>query len=476
MNDLLLERPGIGLEAPEGTKKRPGFLEGKTDGPQKKLRAAAGGQAPLSHPRKRAEKKKSGLVDFGVLVAGAGRLEQALDDDEPPFDEAEIGHAVEAHAERADEVQNLLARGGVEDERHGIIILPSRCSGHECAAERDEKKTRGFVIKPQDLRLLLAFLPIISLGACEKPGSGRPAQATFRVALLTPGPISDAGWNAGAFEGLKAIQNEKELGASVSHVQVKSPSEFEEQFRAYAAQGYTLCFGHGFEFQDAAARVAKEYPKTFFVTTSGSRTAPNLAPIVFELEQAAYLCGLVSGRMSKSGKAGMVGGVELPSIKSTFLAFEGGLKAGNPKASATAVFTGSFEDVAGAKTAALALADQGCDFLFQNADAAALGVFRAATERGIRAFGTNKDQNALAPSVLASAVIDMPRAFVETARRVKEGRFDGQPIRYGLKSGVISFVWSPVALAKVPPAVVDEVKAVAAKIESGELVVPRGNF
>jgi basic membrane protein A len=320
--------------------------------------------------------------------------------------------------------------------------------------------------------VLVSALTLPFCGRNEKPA----ARAGMRVALLTPGPISDAGWNAGAYEGLKAIQNDKELGASVSHVQVKSPSEYEEQFRAYAAQGYTLCFGHGFEFQDAAARVAKEYPKTVFVTTSGSRTAPNLAPVVFELEQAAYLCGVVAGRMSKTGKAGMVGGVELPSIKSTFLAFEGGMKAVRPGATAVPVFTGSFEDVAGAKTAALALADQGCDFLFHNADAAALGVFRAAAERGLWAFGSNKDQNALAPSVLASAVIDMPRAFLETARRVKEGRFDGQPIRYGLKSGVISFIWNPAALAKVPVPVVDEVRATAAKIESGALVVPRGNF
>jgi nucleoside-binding protein len=58
--------------------------------------------------------------------------------------------------------------------------------------------------------------------------------------------------------GLKAI--ERELGAKVSHVQVKTPSEFEEQFRAYAAGGSALCIGHGFEFQDAAARVAKDYP------------------------------------------------------------------------------------------------------------------------------------------------------------------------------------------------------------------------
>ena len=97
------------------------------------------------------------------------------------------------------------------------------------------------------------------------------------------------------------------------------------------------------------------------------------------------------------------------------------MKAARPSAQVRTVFTGSFEDVAAAKAAALALADQKCDFLFQNADSAAVGVFAAAEERGIRAFGSNRDQNALSPAILASAVIDMPRAFVETARRVKKG-------------------------------------------------------
>ncbi len=320
-----------------------------------------------------------------------------------------------------------------------------------------------------------AVVLLLASAACGPGGpkeSPKPPSAAFTVALLTPGPISDAGWNAGAYEGLEAI--EKELGARISNVQVKSPSEFEEQFRAYAAKGTSLVFGHGFEFQDAAARVAKEYPKTVFVTTSGSRTAPNLAPIVFELEQAAYLCGIMAGRMTKTGKAGMVGGVELPSIKSTFLAFEGGFKAADPGGSATSVFTGSFEDVAGANGAALALADRGADFLFQNADAAALGVFKAAEERKISAFGTNRNQNALSPAILASAVIDMPRAFVETAKRVKAGTFDGQPLRYGLASGVVSFVISPTA--NIPQPVRDELKAAEAKIRAGSLVVPRGNF
>jgi basic membrane lipoprotein Med (substrate-binding protein (PBP1-ABC) superfamily) len=338
------------------------------------------------------------------------------------------------------------------------------------------RSRRGGPVRHRSLRPFAASVAALAVAACgsreAKEPAPRAAAPAFTVALLTPGPISDAGWNAGAYDGLQAIG--RELGAGVSHVQVKSPSEFEEQFRAYAAKGTTLVFGHGFEFQDAAERVAKEYPKTVFVTTSGSRTAPNLAPIVFELEQAAYLCGLMAGRMSKTGKAGIVGGVELPSITSTFLAFEGGFRAANPSGTATAVFTGSFEDVAGAKAASLALADRGADFLFQNADAAALGVFKAAEERKIAAFGANKDQNALSPAVVASAVIDMARAYVETARRVKAGAFDGKPLRYGLASGVVSFVISP--SARVPQPVRDELKAAEEKIRSGALAVPRGNF
>ena len=35
-----------------------------------------------------------------------------------------------------------------------------------------------------------------------------PASPTFKVALLSPGPVSDAGWNALAYEGLLAIRDQ----------------------------------------------------------------------------------------------------------------------------------------------------------------------------------------------------------------------------------------------------------------------------
>ena len=61
-----------------------------------------------------------------------------------------------------------------------------------------------------------------------------------------------------------------QLGAEVRQVETRTPAEFEEGFRDFAGRGFALVFGHGFEYQEAAARVAADFPDTVFVTTSGN--------------------------------------------------------------------------------------------------------------------------------------------------------------------------------------------------------------
>src|SRR5829696_6871675 len=112
----------------------------------------------------------------------------------------------------------------------------------------------------------------------DSSGLRRDSDATaFRVALLTPGPISDQSWNGGAYQGLMRIRDS--AGAEVSHVQTKTPADFEENFREDGARGFDLVFGHGFEIQDAARRVAPQYPRTVCVTTSGNTSSANVAGI-----------------------------------------------------------------------------------------------------------------------------------------------------------------------------------------------------
>src|SRR5512140_231134 len=146
------------------------------------------------------------------------------------------------------------------------------------------------------------------------PDSATQAGKPFRVALLTPGPISDQSWNGGAYQGLLRIRDS--LGATVSHIQTKTPAEFEEQFRQYGSQGYRLVFGHGFEFQDAAKRVGPDYPKTIYVISSSDvGQPPNVAGIQFAFADASYLAGIVAGSMTKSRIVGTIGGTEIPPVR-----------------------------------------------------------------------------------------------------------------------------------------------------------------
>src|SRR5215831_16692514 len=176
------------------------------------------------------------------------------------------------------------------------------------------------------------------LSACggREKTPGPSTDGAFRVALLTPGPVSDQSWHAGAYQGLLRIRDS--LGAKVSNIQTKTPAEFEDNFRQYGEQGYSLVFGHGFEYQDAAKRVSPEFPKTIYVTTSGTTTGPNLAGLAFGFAEPSYLAGMMAAAVTKSNKLGVIGGTKLPPVVESFSAFEAGARAVKPNVSIVTSF------------------------------------------------------------------------------------------------------------------------------------------
>jgi basic membrane protein A and related proteins len=289
----------------------------------------------------------------------------------------------------------------------------------------------------------------------------------FRVALLTPGPISDQSWNGGAYQGLLRVRDS--LGATISHIQTKTPSEFEEQFRQYGSQGYDLVFGHGFEFQDAAKRVAADFPHTVYVVTSGSSVASNVAGIEFGFADASYLAGLLAGTMTKTGVIGVIGGSELPPVKESFAAFARGAKAANGRVTVLTSYIGNWDDVSAGREQALAQIGRNADVIFQNADAAGLGVFQAAREtKKALVVGSNSNQNAVAPEItIASVVIDLPHAFLTVAREVKSKSFKPRLIRLGMQSDVVTLVINPAFQARIPVAAMKVVDSVRVELAAG---------
>jgi basic membrane protein A and related proteins len=292
----------------------------------------------------------------------------------------------------------------------------------------------------------------------------------MRVGLVTPGSIADAAWNSGAYQGLQQIADS--LGVTVSHVEARTPAEQSEALRTYAVQGYELVFAHGFEFQDAAERISSDYPKTVFIITSGRRVHGNVAPIIFRLEEASYLAGMVAGSLTKTNLLGFIGGIELPPIEAAYQGWLNGARSVNPRVRSRKIYLNSFDDVAAGREAALALIEAGADMFHHNADAAALGLFQAVKTRpGTYVFGANLDQSGLAPSnVIGSAIIDLPGAFLLVASEVRSGAFKPHVEAFGLKSGVVRYVSNPKLDTLVPPRLRARLQAAADSIGAGTLL------
>lgn len=308
-----------------------------------------------------------------------------------------------------------------------------------------------------------------NLGALAACADQPTTDDGFQVALVAPGSIADAAWNSGAFSGLERIRDS--LGARISHVEALTPAAQEEALRTYAAQGYDVVFGNGFEFQDPAERVARDYPQTVFVVNSGARAVGRVVPLVFLIEEATYLAGMVAGGLTRSNRIGFIGGVELPPVRRGYEGWRNGARAVNPTTDSRVTYLNNWEDAAAGKEAAAALLRAGADMLHHNADAAALGAFQAVKETpGAYIFGANADQKALAPDrVVGSAVIDLPHAFLLVAREVRDGRFESRVHTFGLASEVLRYVSNPSLDSMVPAALAARVAAAADSIAAGTL-------
>ncbi|MEJ2538799.1 MAG: BMP family protein [Gemmatimonadota bacterium] len=336
--------------------------------------------------------------------------------------------------------------------------------------------------RPLSLAATLLVVLTAACGDAPEAGSAGDGEAdpSFRAALLTSGPVSDAGWYAGAYEGLLLIRDS--LGAEVRHQQTRTPSEFDEAFLSFGQAGYDLVFAHGNEYQDAAIRAGELFPEMTIVVSGGGRFSDNVVPLVFNLEEASYLAGMIAGGVTGTGTVGMVGGVAIPPAQGTFLGFEAGAKAVRPDVRVLETFIGNWNDVAAAKEATVAQLRQGADVIIHNTDAASFGVFQAvreAVEAGDRvwALGMNRDQNDVAPEViLGSAAIDIPSAFLTVGRRWQAGELRGAPIFAGAREGVVDLILNPTLEDRIPAELRARVEAARDSVVAGTLDVPRVPF
>lgn len=294
---------------------------------------------------------------------------------------------------------------------------------------------------------------------------------TFKVALLLSGPANDGGWNAIALQGLKDA--EKKYDIETAYTEHVSVADAESAYTDYAAQGYDLVIGHGFQFGEPAVRVGRRFPATKFAAIEANSSSKNAASFRIAVEESGYLMGIIAASMSKSGVIGVVGGMEVPSIVKGLEAFKLGAKSYRKNIKILESYLGSFTDVAKGKEAAMAMIDQGADVLSHVANQAGTGVIKAAESKGLFATGDSWDQSVIAPkTIICSNIYNVPNMVVNIINLVKQGQFKGGIYDQGMSDGVVDIAPYHSFKTKIPKKAQNRVAALKKKIANGTFDVP----
>jgi basic membrane protein A and related proteins len=308
----------------------------------------------------------------------------------------------------------------------------------------------------------------------------------FKVGMVTDtGGVDDKSFNQSAWEGIQEFGKDNSLteGEGYTYLASKSDADYKSNLDSLIRRDFDLVFGIGFLMADAIGEAAEENPDDqFAIVDDEAVQKDNLVNIMFKEQEGAYLAGVAAAKMSKSGKIGFVGGMDIPVIHRFHAGFVAGATAANPDIEIMVNYVGDFSKADLGKIAANTMYSSGADIIFHAAGASGNGVFAEAIERkskdanaDVWVIGVDRDQYAEGQVdsstnvTLTSMIKRVDAAVIDVAKRTKDGKFPGgEIIRYGLAEEGVGLADSR---GVISDDILKEIKEYQEKIISGEIKV-----
>ncbi len=164
---------------------------------------------------------------------------------------------------------------------------------------------------------------------------------------------------------------------------------------------------------------------------------------------------MIAATTSKTGKAGFVGGMDIPLIHAFGCGYAQGFKSVKAGNTVIANMTGTdfhaWNDPVKGGELAKSQIDQGADIVYAAAGATGQGVLKAAADAGKLGIGVDSDQDNLFPGkVLTSMLKRVDIATYDTFKSAKDGTWKAGTKVLGLKEGGVGYAsdeWNKTVLS-----------------------------
>jgi basic membrane protein A len=358
--------------------------------------------------------------------------------------------------------------------------------------------------------LALVATAAIVFGACSTTGTAAPSKSAgpaLKIGVVTDvGTVDDKNFNQFSYEG--AVAGAADIGSDKPKVVVpNSSNDYAPDINGFVSQGYNIIVSVGFNLTNDTIKAAKANPNIWFIgvdqaplciTATGdpdtaatptcagdpAKLLPKFVALKYEEDQAGYLAGIVAASVSKAGKVGAIGGINLvPPVVRYIQGYVLGAQSINPKITVdvgyvtSSDFGKAFNDPATGKTYTTQFIQQkGDDVMFQVAGKTGNGVLQAACSLKIVGLGVDVDQylslNAAADPtygcILTSAEKHLSNSVETTIKAIAAGTAAGGNVVYDAKSDGIGLApFTPPT--GVPAGVQAKLDAALAAMKAGTL-------
>jgi basic membrane protein A len=258
----------------------------------------------------------------------------------------------------------------------------------------------------------IAAVSALALAACSSapeddatttsgaaPETSAAAGIDFKACMVSDfGGFDDGSFNQSGYEGLQ--QAAADLGIETATAESNSEDQYGPNIDAMIAEECNLIITVGFALSQATVDAALANPDVSFAIVDdwadndfdGTTDAPNVKPLTFQTDEAAFLAGYASASATATDSIATFGGVGYPSVTIFMDGFLAGANAYNTD-NGTSVsvlgwdgtdgaFTGDFSDLSKGQTTAQGFIDQGADIILPVAGPVGGGAAAAAQSAG----------------------------------------------------------------------------------------------
>ncbi|MEU6641902.1 BMP family ABC transporter substrate-binding protein [Saccharomonospora sp. NPDC046836] len=336
-------------------------------------------------------------------------------------------------------------------------------------------------------RSWLAGLAVVGMllagcnAAANSPGGDGDNTDGPSFVLVTPSPVGVNDFLRLAVKG--AEDAAQQHGGSQKVYQSTDPASIQQNIAAAVRDEPDVIVAVGFNFADVIAQQAEQNPdqQFLFVDSCIEQSLPNVTCAVFREYEGVYLAGAEAGLLSESKKVGAIVALDTPQFRRYSVPFGEGARKVDQAATLSPLYIGGsnpFNDPGRAKQLTATLAGQGVDYVMGAASASGnLGVFEAAKEHGIFAFGVDANQCPASPGQVVDNVIKRTDVVItDGISAVLDGQ-RGETRSYGVQEEGISLtglepdVASSQCVIADHPDVLDQVRQLRDDIVAGTITI-----